>query len=540
MWTVKPTSYRQSTLDSQWDAVVIGSGLGGLTVAALLAKHAGKKVLVLERHYAAGGYTHTFHRPEYEWDVGVHYIGQTHDSKFPLRRAFDHLTEGRLEWRRMPDVYDRIVMGGRFYEFPSGRERFRARMKEYFPAESRAIDAYLKAVEASTKSSGLYFAEKAVPRPIAAVVGALMRRGFLRWSDCTTGEVLREMTSNQELIGVLTAQWGDYGLPPSESSFAIHAIIADHYFEGASYPVGGSSRILDAIAPAIDSAGGKILVSAEVTEILVERGAAAGVRMKDGKEIRAKIVVSDAGARNTFERLVPKTEGALASVRNALLAIPPSCAHLSLYVGLKRSAQELGFDGANLWVHPTPDHDANLKRFFADPAAPFPLLFISFPSAKDPDFERRHPGHATLEVVTLAPYDWFEKWEDSRWHKRGDNYDTLKRDFAARLQTELERNVPRVAGKVDFAELSTPVTTRHFMNYERGEIYGLSSTPSRFRMRSLKPQTAIRNLYLTGQDVVTLGVGGALFGGVVAASAILGKNLMSVVTRPHEKRSARQ
>ena len=96
----------------------------------------------------------------------------------------------------------------------------------------------------------------------------------------------------------------------------------------------------------------------------------------------------------------------------------------------------------------------------------------------------------------------------------------------------MERNVPAVEGKIDYAELSTPLTTRHFMNYQQGEAYGLAATPQRFRLRSLAPQTSIRNLYLTGQDITSLGVAGALFGGVVTASAVLGRNLMSAVTKP--------
>jgi len=529
---MKSISYKQSPIDAHWDAIVIGSGIGGLAAAALMARHAGRKVLVLERHYTAGGCTHTFHRPGYEWDVGVHYIGQVHNPSSEARRAFDHLTEGRLKWSRMPDVYDRIIIAGRTYDFPSGTERFREQMKRYFPGEGTAIDQYMKAIKTSNEASDMFWAEKAIPRPAAVIAGPFLRRPFLRWADRTTAEVLHGMTSNEELIAVLTAQWADYGLPPSQSSFSIHATIAGHYLEGGSYPVGGASRIMETITPVIEVAGGRVVVSAEVREVLVERGRAVGVRMADGKEIRAEIVISDAGARNTFERMRPKPDAAIEDARGELRTVTPSSAHLSLYVGLKHTAKELGLDGTNLWIHPTPDHDMNLHRFCADPSAPFPVLLISFPSAKDPDFERRHPGRATIEVATIAPYAWFERWQDTRWRRRGDDYDAFKRGLAARLQAELEHYVPAVASKVDVAELSTPLSTRHFMNYEHGEIYGLSSTPNRFRLRCLTPRTPIRKLYLTGQDVTSLGVTGALFGGVLTASAVLGRNLKSVVTRP--------
>jgi phytoene dehydrogenase-like protein len=523
-------SYKQHPLDDRWDAIVIGSGIGGLTAAALLSKHASRKVLVLERHYTAGGYTHSFHRPGYSWDVGVHYVGELQDPASPLRAAFDHLTGGALEWAPMPDVYDRIVMGNRTFDFPTGLERLRARLKDYFPSEAAAIDGYLAAVQSAQKASGLYFAEKAIPRAAARLAGRFMRAPFLRWASQSTLDVLHRFAHNPELIAVLTAQWGDYGLPPAQSSFGIHAIVASHYFNGASYPVGGAARIAETIAPLIERNGGQIVVSADVEQIIVENGKAAGVKMSDGREFHAGVVISDAGARNTFERLVRQPQPIIEDLRR----LPGSLAHLSLYVGVKQTALDLGLTGTNLWIYPSsePDHDANLARFMNDPSAPFPVVYISFPSAKDPDFERKYPDRATLEAVAFVPYEWFSPWENSRWKKRGDEYDAFKQTFAERLQQELERAVPTVAGKIDHAELSTPLTTRHFMNYPHGEAYGLAATPERFRLRSLTPHTSVRNLYLTGQDVTTLGVSGALFGGAVAASAILGRNLASAITKP--------
>jgi all-trans-retinol 13,14-reductase len=526
-------SYKQHSLDDRWDAIVIGSGIGGLTAAALLSKHANKKVLVLERHYTAGGYTHSFKRPGYSWDVGVHYIGELQDPASPLRAAFDHLTDRRLEWAPMPDVYDRIVMGGRVFEFPTGRERLRARLKDYFPAEASAIDGYLAAVQSAQKASGLYFAEKAIPRPAARLAGRFLRAPFLRWASQSTLDVLHRFTQNEQLIALLTAQWGDYGLPPAQSSFGIHAIVAAHYFDGASYPVGGAARIAETITPAIERNGGKVVVSAEVQEIIVQNGKAAGVRMADGREFRAGLVISDAGVRNTFQRLVRQPQPILTDLER----VPGSLAHLSLYMGVKQSARDLGLTGSNLWIYPppqngAPDHDANLARFLENPSAPFPALYISFPSAKDPEFEQHHPGRATLEAVVFAPYEWFARWDDSRWKHRDREYDALKKALADRIQNEVERNVPAVAGKIDHAELSTPLTTRHFMNYQQGEAYGLAATPERFRLRSLTPHTSIKNLFLTGQDVSTLGVAGALFGGIMTASAVLNRNLMSTVTKP--------
>ncbi len=526
-------SYKQHHVADSYDAIVIGSGLGGLTTAAMLAKFAGQRVLVLERHYTAGGFTHVFHRPGYEWDVGVHYVGQVNNPTDQVRCAFDHVTEGRLRWNPMPDVYDRVFIEDRSYDFPTGTERFRAQMKSYFPEEGAAIDKYIASVFSTTRAGMTFFAEKAVPGPIARLIGPAMRSRFLRYASQTTAEVLRQFTQNPELIAVLTAQWGDYGLPPSRSSFGIHALVAQHYLEGASYPVGGASEIASCIAPVIERAGGEIIVSAEVSQIVLgPHGEALGVRMADGRELRARTIISDAGAHNTFARLLPADLPSTATARRDVESLAPSMSHLCLYVGLRRAENEPEFDATNLWIHKAADHDAAFERCMNDPEAPLPVSFISFPSAKDPTFERRYPGHSTIEVVAPAPYAWFEKWANNRWKRRGADYDDLKRDLTARLLADLEQHVPATKGRVEYTELSTPLSTRHFANFQHGEIYGLSAVPERFRLRSIGARTPVRNLYLTGADAVSPGLAGALFGGIVTASAVLGRNLRAKVTKP--------
>ena len=529
--------YKRAKLADTWDAIVIGSGIGGLTAAVLLGAHAGKRVLVLERHYEAGGFTHTFHRPGYEWDVGLHYIGQMQDEDSTVRRAFDHITAGRVQWQPMPEIYDRFLIEGRTFNYAAGLERFREGLRKSFPAENRAIDRYIAAVQACNRVSGLYYAEKVVPAPVAALAGSLMRMPYMRWAKHTTRDVLESLTSNRELIGVLTGQWGDYGLPPGKSSFAVHATIAEHYFGGASYPVGGAGAIAAAVVPQIECAGGAVVTSAEVSAIMVEGARAAGVRMSDGREFRSRVVLSDAGAANTFDRLLPPNLPVLDSLRRHLHRLQPSTAHVSLYVGLSQSDAALGLQGTNLWVYPSFDHDANVEQFARNFDAPLPGVYLSFPSAKDPDFQRRHPGKGTVEAITMLPYAAFDHWEGTRWKRRGEEYDALKERLAARLLAELERQAPSVVGNIAYTELSTPVTTRHFMNYGHGEIYGIASTPDRFLMRELGARTPIPGLYLTGQDAASLGVVGAMYGGVIGASAVAGKNFFSAVSKPRAARS---
>lgn len=507
-----------------WDAIVVGSGIGGLTAALLLGTKLGKRVLVLERHYTAGGFTHTFRRPGYEWDVGVHYIGQARPTSSMGRMLAEVFGDG-VTWEPMGDVYDTVVLGQRRYEYVAGRERWRARMVEYFPGEAAAIDAYLAQIRAASRASQRYWAEKAVPAPVSVVAGWAMRAGFLKHARRTTRDVLESLTRNQELIAVLTAQWGDYGLPPAHSSFGMHAILASHYLGGGYYPVGGARTMAASVLPRIEGAGGAVLVDAEVTGVVLEGGRAVGVRTREGRQFRAPLVISDAGAATTATLLPPEAPGR-ARLDRALAGLTASAAHICLYVGLQHTDAALGLGRSNLWVYPDHDFERAVARFSADPEADIPLAYISFPSAKDPSFPSRFPGRSTIEVLTLGPYEWFSRWEGAAWRRRGDDYDAFKARLRDRLLDVLYREVPQVRGTVDVAELSTPLSTRHFTNYARGEIYGLSHDPARFAERALSPRTTVGGLWLTGQDVCTCGIGGAMAGGYLTASAIAGRPLL--------------
>jgi all-trans-retinol 13,14-reductase len=182
---------------------------------------------------------------------------------------------------------------------------------------------------------------------------------------------------------------------------------------------------------------------------------------------------------------------------------------------------------ANYWIFPDNyDHDLNVQNYVKDPEAEIPVVYISFPSSKDPDWENRYPGKTTIEIITLAPYEWYKDWEDKRWKKRGADYDALKEKMSQKLLKALYKRHPELRGKIDYYELSTPLSTQHFASYGQGELYGIDHTTERFEQNFLKPKTPVKNLYLTGQDIISCGIGGALVSGMMTAAAVTGKNLL--------------
>lgn len=522
-------SYKQKpTTGESYDTIVVGSGMGGLATAAILSK-AGQKVLVLERHYTAGGFTHTFKRRGYEWDVGIHYIGEVQRNSL-LKKLFDYVSDGKLTWADMGEVYDSIIIGHKKYDLTKGVKNFKANLIKEFPDEENAIHQYVNLVFKVVKASQKYFISKALSPFWDKLIGSLLRKPFYKYSDLTTYDVLKGLTKNELLIRVLTGQYGDYGLAPKKSSFFMHAAVARHYFHGGSFPIGGSSQIADNIDPVIEKSGGTILVSAAVHQVVIENNVAVGVQMEDGKIFKAKKVVSNTGIVNTYNKLLPTAVVQSHHLDKQLKKVKPSVSHASLYIGLDESPSDLKLPKTNFWIYPEDtDHDTCVERYLGDMREPFPVVYISFPSAKDPDFPNRYPGKSTIDIITLLPYEAFEQWSDTRWKKRGQKYEDLKEEISQRLLEHLYEQLPNLKGKVSYYELSTPITTQHFVNYEKGEIYGIEHDPSRFRQNFLRPKTPIKNFYLTGQDIVSAGVGGALFSGVLTSAAMTGKNVLKQI-----------
>ncbi len=249
--------------------------------------------------------------------------------------------------------------------------------------------------------------------------------------------------------------------------------------------------------------------------------------MSDGHRIECECVISSAGVGNTFNELLPTKIAEATGYKRKLESVEPSFAHLGVYIGLKGTAQELGLPKTNFWIYPNNDYDGAVERFMANEGESFPVVYISFPSAKDPDYLNRHPGTATIEIVAPAPYEWFEKWHSRTWGKRGDDYDAFKEELGERLMEHLYERLPDLRGKVDYYEVSTPLSTNWFGGYQKGELYGLAHTPDRMQQDWLRPKTSIPGLWLTGQDILTCGVTGAMMAGMLTTTSIVGLRKMS-------------
>lgn len=499
--------------ERRFDAIVIGSGIGGLAAGAALAKR-GRRVLVLEQHFQLGGLTQTFIRREYTFATGVHYIGgigEAPGSEDQFGRMLRWLTDGRLRFASLGSPYDIVRLPG--FEFPieAPRAAYITRLKTSFPNEVAAIDRYFTACDEAKRASMALFAASAIPAPLAALMRWFNARRVRRALGTTTADAVRDI-GDRRLAALLTARWGDYGMVPAQSPFAVHALVTGSYFSGAYYPIGGPARFAEALGEAVTAAGGELRTRAEVAEIRVALGRVVGVRLVSGESIDASVVVSAMGAHNTAAAL---PSGVAPDWREAVESLKPGVSYVSLYLGFRGDIRQHGATPANVWVYESND----VGRVWERPAdEDAPAMFVSFPSVKDT--AHRDPEHHTAEVVAICRWEPFSAWARSAPGDRPEEYEVNKARIAENLLAQFKRHFPQLAPMIDFYEVSTPLSQASFVMADRGATYGLEMSVERMSRSTLKVRTPVPGLLLAGQDAAGPGIQGAFMGGFMAAASL--------------------
>lgn len=503
---------------SNYDVIVIGSGIGGLACASLLTSLADKRVLVLERHFKPGGQTHDFRRRgAYEWDVGLHYVGEMEPGQ-GQRNLLDVITGHSVDWTPLPDPYDVFLYPGFRFDVPFGERRYLERLQARFPTQAAALERYFGDVHKAVHWMELQMAHKAMP-PWMQLGTRLISPNHKQLALDTTAAYLDANISDPLLRTVLASQWADYGLTPKQSAFGIHALATASFFKGAYYPVGGARSIAQGALEVVEGGGGACLVNREVCELIVESNRVVGVvaRHRQGNHETlerhyAPVVISDIGARNTYLDLMPGSEH-----EQAIRGFCHGHSAISVYLGLNDNPRRIGIEGANYWVFTDRDHDAMLARSANTLDGEPPYLFASFPGIRNPNT----PTHTATLIITVD-YESFEPWRASEWKRRGEGYEQLKQTIAEGALALAERELPGLRDLVDYVEVSTPLTMEHFTGRRFGAFYGVPAVPDKFEQPWCEIETPLEGLLLTGTDVACLGVVGAAMGGMLTTAKVLG------------------
>lgn len=525
----------------RWDVVVVGAGPGGLTAAACLAA-AGRRVLVVEAHDVAGGNTQVFRRhhvthdrsgsgdgdrDEYEFDVGVHYIGDCGPGGlFPS--IFASLGVGdRMRFLPLdPDGFDTLVFPDLTFVVPAGWDRYHERLLEAFPNERAGIDRVVTTLRS--------VAEEGRARAIPGVETPT----FDEWAFRPLADLFAEGELSQRAQAVLDHWSGLYAGAPSQTAVAMHSGIIDHYMRGAYYPEGGGQMIPARLVQVIEAFGGEVRTLSPVRRFVVEDGRATGVEMEDGSFIDADVVVSNADHARTVLRLTGEEHWEPATLRwtrDATMTLGLVCVYAVVDLDLT------GGPNTNYFSFPTYETEAlyaGLDEGRLEPADGL-FAYLAMASRKDPDNPHLCPaGQTNLQIMTLAPRGlawWGVETApgDGGRYRRTVTYLERKRQVTDALLGAAEVLLADQLGgeslrdHLVFVETATPLSQERYTRSTGGTSYGYVHSPEQSGEYRPAHRSEIAGLWLVGANTVSgHGVAGAMVGGVNCAGQILGRPLL--------------
>lgn len=511
---------------ADWDAIVVGSGIGGLGGAIALS-NLGQKVLVLEQHYLPGGWCHTFALEGHKFSPGVHYIGQLQEGGH-MRTLLEGLgVAGDIEFMELnPDGIDHIVFEDETFDIPRGQEKFQQRLIERFPNEQTGIRQYFNIMKKVDHGLSLVSGARGLWGKLMLLLRA---PAFIFSGMKPAAQIIDRYVKDRRLKAILESRAGDHGMSPNKVPFLQHVAIDAHYWDGAWYPKGGGGAIPRAFISRLKRNGGEIRTRTSVERILIEgtgdERCAVGVRLADGEEIRAKAVLSNADVWVTYNNLVGK-EHISESLSKRVQKLKPSLTALSLFMAADIDTEALGLDSGNYWIIADSDVDATYRQAEDDDLTgdgPFAGGFLTVTTKKDPS--KMHAGLHSMEAFTFVSYDAFERWKDSNVGDRPDDYKAFKEHLTNRMLDTLDIVIPNLRDHLKLCELGTPLTNDFYVNSYRGNLYGQEKSISQIGPGAPRIRTEIKGLYHCGQSTNAHGVLGALATGVMAAAKISGKTM---------------
>jgi phytoene dehydrogenase-like protein len=489
-----------------FDEIVIGAGMAGLAIGALLAKR-GRKVLVVEAHDVAGGYAHTFTMKRFRFCAQVHYVfgcgeGETIDRL--LRRIDVEVPFVRLD----SEGFDHVVVAGERTRIPNGLAKFRERLLRRYPEWRAPILGYFEAV---TAVGDALDRSDELPRelnPLTFVRSAYRFRHLLRYARSTLEDVYDALDMPPRLRAILAGQSGDYLLPPREVSFLLHVALVCSYDRGAYYPRDHYVSLVDAMVGAITREPGcAVLLEHEVDRIQCEGGRVVAITTKNGRRFTARRYVS-----NVDPRLTDKLAGDALSQDAARLRYEYSCSTVTLYLAVKGlDLREHGFGSFNVWHYPHEDinrmYDDQLRRHdLSDP-----WLFMSTPTLHSGAPGLCPPDHQILEIATCADHAYFSalRARDRR------AYNVEKKRIRERILDIVEASyVPRIREHLAIRVLGTPATNERFCRAPAGNAYGAALIPSQVALGRRPFRTSLDNLWMVNATAGLPSVAGAIGSGM--------------------------
>lgn len=497
--------------ENKFDIVIIGSGLGGLVSANILAKE-GYRVCVLEKNNQFGGNLQTFVRDKNIFDTGIHYIGglapgQNLHSYFQYLGIMNDLKLTRLD----QDKYDVISFGADKIEYPhaQGKQNFIDELLPYFPDEKEALERYCDKLKEICDQFPFYNLKKGAPY-----------FGNTNLLSLKTKDFIASITDNKKLQAVLAGSNLLYAGIPDKTPLYVHALSVNSYMESAWKCVNGGSQIAKLLVKRIREKGGKVLKYKEVLAFKIEDKTLRSVVTKNGERFYADTFISNVEPKLTMDFI--GKDNIRKAYYNRVKAQKSVISSFSMYLVFK--PKTFPYLNHNMY------HSQDLEKVwesqeYKEASWPESIMISMAPDPKNPGYAKN------LTSICYMRYEEVQKWENSfntvaEESDRGEDYETFKARKAEAYLNRLEEKFPTIRECIQSVHTSTPLSYRDYIGSHEGSMYGYVKDAEQPMRSFLSPRTRIKNLLLTGQSLNMHGVLGVTISAIVTCGEIVGADYL--------------
>lgn len=494
---------------ADYDVIVIGAGLGGLSCGAICASR-GRKVLVLEQSERIGGCCSTFEKEGYRFDIGASIVEVIHS----VERSFSMMKTGiaeELDLIPCDPIYDYFLPDGTRFQFPVSVEGTTEVVREVAPEDAEAwprFAAYMK--EFMALATDAVFGTRMLTMGDAARM-FLRYPALLKYGELFTNsyeEVLKKWFKSSAMRQMASYQSFYVGLPP-ELAGGVYSMLGYSEHEGSYYPRGGMIRIPEAYRRVGERFGMEVRTSSRVSQVLVRNGAVAGVALSDGTTITAPVVVGNINAMTLYLDLIGEQHLPWLA-RVGIKSYQPSMSVPMIYLGVDYEP-ELEAHHA-LFTRPMEEMDEYWWDVYRRGRLPDEMFaLVCWPTESDPELAPE--GHHVVNLImTPGPY----RLHGTDWDSEKEAYLEKSIDFVTR------NGMPGLKEHVKVAEMSTPLDFERRLLHPEGAIYGLQQeTTASLVFRPSAKSRSIEGLYLAGASTHPGGgVPSVVASGIIAADLI--------------------
>ena len=498
--------------EAQYDVIIVGGGMAGLSAGAHLASN-GLKVLLLEQHHKVGGCATNFTRGDYTFEVALHELAG--GGLFQLMDLCG--VKEKVELYQLPDLYRSIFPGETTVDMtmPANWEGWDNTLKARWPEEAEGVDklhSLSTEVFADIMDVKDLFRYSGAKKIFATLSVPIKHPALVKWSKKTLQELLDYCFKGEDIKAVASQFWVYYGAPiPDE--IALLTLAANEVFltEGAWHVMGTSQNLSNAYADRIRELGGEVKTGTLVTKVIVEDGTATGVETEYGDTFTGRYVICNTDPYQMVFKLVGE-DNMPASYVKKLKELKPANSLFVTYLGLNIDLKKLGYTDTEIFYNTSKDsvavYDNMMKNNFKEGMVSITI----YSNYGDPIYAP--PGKSVVALLEFSDYD--------SWPKDRDEYQKMKDEKAQEIIDLSAKVIPELADpkNVDVMEVMTPVTLQEFtMNYH-GIPYGFYIDLDQWK--KIPINTPVKNLYITSSWTQSWhGVGSAQINGWMAARLIM-------------------